>query len=290
MTESWRQVFPAELHDKFSFAETRDASAIMQATEPEAFDDLVRVLEGFRLDADIIFRPGGSKSKIADDLDRAFRVLGWREAKYRQQLTTQLEVFPWKEGPAQESVTFEEEIADAEGHKIDCVKGRAAVDIEWNPKDGNLDRDIANYVALHTGGMLGVGVMLLRSEDLREPARDVIARIRSFDKKIDPFEMTTSWIYRVQQTPIDPYKTSTTANFEKLVPRLQRGDGQGCPILAIGLGWSSFVGSTEPIDQVAARIARLSEPRVPKDRIDGYEVELANRRRAFEEGTAPSRS
>ena len=40
-------------------------------------------------------------------------------------------------------------------YRIDNVKGRCAVDVEWQAKDGNLDRDIAAYRALYDAGTAG---------------------------------------------------------------------------------------------------------------------------------------
>jgi hypothetical protein len=42
-----------------------------------------------------------------------------------------------------------------EGYKVDNVKGRIALDVEWNAKDGNLDRDIGAYRALYDAGLMG---------------------------------------------------------------------------------------------------------------------------------------
>ncbi|WP_205409713.1 BglII/BstYI family type II restriction endonuclease [Pseudothauera hydrothermalis] len=36
-----------------------------------------------------------------------------------------------------------------EGYLIDNVKGSVALDVEWNAKDGNLDRDFGAYRAWH---------------------------------------------------------------------------------------------------------------------------------------------
>ena len=36
-------------------------------------------------------------------------------------------------------------------------KDGAVVDVEWNPKDGNLDRDFGNYTTLHDTGLIDVG-------------------------------------------------------------------------------------------------------------------------------------
>lgn len=59
----------------------------------------------------------------------------------------------------------------------------------------------------------------------------------------------------------DPYGTSTTSNFGKLVPRLQRGDGRGCPILAIAVTDRCLV---MPEDSVADEVQRLAAAMMPQ--------------------------
>lgn len=232
LTESWRSIIPARITDRYEIAETRNAAAVMKATTPEAFDDMVQVLDDFRLTLDKLTTPGGSKSVIAKELDDAFRVSGWREAKYDQELTTTLTVYRWTDAPTEEAT---EQIVSRNsygGHKIDNVRGRAALDVEWNPKDGNLDRDLANYVSLHEGGVIDVGVIVTRvGAGLREHVRDLITQTKAV-RVPDHYPL---WHKRMSKLADDPLGTSTTANFDKLKPRLQRGDGRGCPILAIGI-------------------------------------------------------
>ena len=50
-----------------------------------------------------------------------------------------------------------------EGYKVDNFKGRVALDLEWNAKDGNLDRDIGAYRALYDAGFIDVGVIVTRT-------------------------------------------------------------------------------------------------------------------------------
>ena len=45
-------------------------------------------------------------------------------------------------------------------YRIDNVKGRVALDVEWHAKDGNLDRDIAAYRALYEAGVVDGAVMV----------------------------------------------------------------------------------------------------------------------------------
>ena len=59
-----------------------------------------------------------------------------------------------------------------EGYKVDNVKGRVALDVEWNAKDGNLDRDVGAYRALYDAGLIDGAVVLARTrDDLRELAQ-----------------------------------------------------------------------------------------------------------------------
>ena len=137
------------------------------------------------------------------------------------------------------------------GHKVDNVLGRAALDVEWNPKDGNLDRDLANYVSLHEGGVIDVGVIVTRSGDtLRGMVRDLVADVKSVD--CSPEEV--DWAERMRNLADDPLGTTTTANFEKLVPRLERGDGRGCPVLAIAITDRTY---THPTGTTTEEVHRL---------------------------------
>lgn len=231
LTESWKSVFPQDVQDRYSFCETRSAAAIMQVTTPQAFQDLVAVLQGFELTWDKLTTPGKNRSVMSFELDEAFRVRGWREARFDQDLTTRLTISPWKKAPEPETTRTVETQNSYGGHKIDNVMGRAALDVEWNPKDGNLDRDIANYLSLHEAGLIDVGVMLVRSSEVKPLALDLIATVKAMDIP----DATEAWKTRMTKLANNPYATSTTANYEKLRPRLERGDARGCPLLAIGI-------------------------------------------------------
>lgn len=252
LTESWREVLPPPVIERYDVAETRNAAAVLKVTTPEAFQDLVDVLEAFALTTDSLTTPGGNKSVIAKELDNAFRVTGWREARYDQDLTTRLTVFRWTESETPEE-TYEVSTTNSYGgHKVDNVRGRAALDIEWNPKDGNLDRDLANYVSLHEGGVIDVGVIITRLDDpLRQMVRDLIGQVKEVE--VSDAEV---WDRRMDKLPWDPLGTSTTANFGKLVPRLERGDGRGCPILAIAITDRTF---TPPASSIEEEVHRLAQ-------------------------------
>ncbi|GEE01433.1 hypothetical protein nbrc107696_18790 [Gordonia spumicola] len=250
LTESWRDMFPQSVLDRYEFRETRNASRVMHTLEPKAFDDLVEVLDGFWLTMDKLTTPGGNKTVIAAELDDLFRVRGWREGQYDQDLITRLTLTPWPTGQERHKVI--ETSNSYGGHKIDNVLGRAAVDVEWNPKDGNLDRDLNNFVNLYEGGVIDTGVILTRvADDLRYFVRDLIAET----KAVQVPEHCTAWRERMRKLSKDPMGTSTTSNFGKLVPRLERGDGRGCPILAIAITKKCYVPPTGTLDAEVRRLA-----------------------------------
>ncbi|MDY6049640.1 MAG: BglII/BstYI family type II restriction endonuclease [Corynebacterium sp.] len=255
MTTSYEHVFTPSLLGRFKFAETRNAAEILAATSPSEFADIQQVLAGFRLTTDLVTRPGGSRSIISRQLDEAFRELGWREVRFEQKLETTLHVFPWRTDEAAYSRMTS---TDYEGHKVDNVKGSAALDVEWNPKDGNLDRDLANYTALYDAGIINVGVLVIRSHELRYRVRDVIKEVKETTERL-PFA-SAAWTERMRKLPNDPFGTSTTANFEKLEPRLRRGDARGCPILAVGIGTDAWASEAEDVaDFVVAQAQQQAD-------------------------------
>ena len=54
---------------------------------------------------------------------------------------------------------------------MDNVHGGVALDVEWNAKDGNLDRDLAAYRSLYDVGIISAGVMIDHA-GARRDARD----------------------------------------------------------------------------------------------------------------------
>lgn len=103
-----------------------------------------------------------------------------------------------------------------EGYKVDNFRDRVALDVEWNAKDGNLDRDIGAYRALYDAALIDVGVLNTRTMDLRDLGRQLALDAGMTIEQAKPILTTT-----------------TTTNREKLLPRMTRGDAGGCPMLAV---------------------------------------------------------
>ncbi len=211
LTRSYERVIPDTVLHRFEWRETRNAAAIMHATNPVEFADVVDVLGCFILSntRDVV-PAGGNESATAAHLNERFRARGWREATYGVQVTSTLTRRAFAAaGETNPSVV--EGVVDSPSYLVDNVKGRVALDVEWHAKDGNLDRDIAAYRSLYDSGIIDcAAIVTMKRLDLRAMA-----------VRLDP---TTT-----------KYATSTTTNLEKVLPRLTRGDGGGCPILVVAI-------------------------------------------------------
>lgn len=208
LTESYARILPVDLVERYEIREVRDAAAVMQNTNPAEFAEIVAVLNDFVLAEDDLLQPGGSKGLVATRLDGDFRELGWREGRYDTRLTSQLRLMPYRHAGEKEARVEERDVF-SEGYKVDNVKGGIALDIEWNAKDGNLDRDIGAYRSLYDAGIIAAGVIITRTHT---DIRDLALKLGR-----------------------DAFKTTTTTNLDKLVPRMTRGDAGGCPILAVAI-------------------------------------------------------
>ncbi|MDR3359961.1 MAG: hypothetical protein LBO20_04820 [Bifidobacteriaceae bacterium] len=146
-----------------------------------------------------------------------FRARGWREARVDTRVQLVLRLMPFAEvgeGDATETTTESEN----KGYKVDNFFGRVALDLEWNAKDGNLDRDVAAYRSLYDAGLIDVGVLITRTmDDLRKLAKRV--RLEAGMSEAEAKKMLNT----------------TTTNLNKLLPRMRRGDAGGCPLLVIAI-------------------------------------------------------
>lgn len=206
---SYQNVFPAEILRRYEMREVRNAAAVIAHTSPQEFKELVKILRGFALTKADILTPGKNEGQVAKRLNKEFRDRGWREGQHDTQITSILTLGAYK-GAGEKKATVRESTILSEGYKVDNVKGEVALDIEWNAKDGNLDRDVGAYRALHDADIIGAGVMITRTmTDLRDLGHR-LGRERFL-------------------------QTSTTTNLGKLEPRLSRGAAGGCPVLAIAI-------------------------------------------------------
>lgn len=95
-----------------------------------------------------------------------------------------------------------------DGHNIDFLKNKVAFDLEWNSKDQTFDRDLLAMRTYFDCGLIDVGVIVTRSEELNE----IFKKVGIMAK----YGASTTWI-------------------GKLLYRLESRRNGGCPILAIGI-------------------------------------------------------
>jgi hypothetical protein len=148
-------VLPLIARDHWEFLETNSAAAIMRAVCPSEWNDIVQVLSTYRLNPESWLKAGGNRGDIAEQIDAEFAKRGWREARLDLETTGILysknDVLIDRLPPVRQ-----------EGYLVDNYKGRVVVDVEWNAKDGNLDRDLASYRSWHEAGVISAAVIITK--------------------------------------------------------------------------------------------------------------------------------
>lgn len=218
-------VLPAAARDHWEFMETNSAAAVMQAVCPEEWADIVHVLSTYRLSAEHWLKPGGNRGDIAAQIDGMFSARGWREA--RLDLETKGILYA-KDGTPIGTLPP----VHQEGYLVDNYKGRVVLDVEWNAKDGNLDRDLASYRSWHEAGVISAGVIV---------TKDRLALLSLARRLWSEFEATLPEASRTGRLPID-LTTSTTTTFDKAQMRVRRGVMGTCPLLVIAASEKTWDG------------------------------------------------
>ncbi len=108
---------------------------------------------------------------------------------------------------------------EQEGYLVHNFKGRVALDVEWNAKDGNLDRDLSAYRAWHEAGVISAAVLITQD---RHALKELAKRLWADYQNTLPVDQ------RNLKLPID-LSTSTTTNLEKAALRVRRGVMGTCP-------------------------------------------------------------
>lgn len=222
LTASYRSAVPGDVLDRYSWLETRNAAAVLRASNPEEFDDLVAVLAGFQVYDDDLLRPGGNRGPISIRIDGMLEQKGWRAVRItlRTTLVGRAKRSSLHRGGYLDQ--FLDSQVESDGYEVDNMKRRVAADVEWNGKDGALDRDAGAYRALYDLGLIDVAVIITRDHEGIQ--RLVLDELRSADAA-------------------RRLGTKTTTNMRKLRDRMTRGDTGGCPLLAVGITRATWAGA-----------------------------------------------
>lgn len=236
------------------------AESILAGEFPEVLSELEATLLALSLPITEIIGSGGGETKFTQRLRRALTAQQWPKHTFVINKTV--------DGVTKESVS----------HEIDHVRrtdhGMVALEIEWNNKDPFFDRDLENFKRLHAEGAISVGVLITRGASLQQQLRQAVRRFADL-RQIDSFDTLAANGYvptpkqkaaierRVNRT-IDPplFADAWTDNFvsnkygqatthwDKLMARVQRGVGNPCPLLLIGLPASIIQFDEERVDVI----------------------------------------
>ena len=237
------------------------ARSIIGGEFAEALTDIGNALSDLHLPITEIIGSGGGETKFTQRLRRSLAAMGWRKHSF--------EIGKTIDGVPRESTS----------HEVDHVKtfdaGVIALEIEWNNKDPFFDRDLENFKRLHAEGAISVGVLITRGESLQDSLWKAVRRfaevrgIGSFEdlsaNGYSPTPKQRDNVLRRVQRDKDPraFADAWTDNFvsnkfgqatthwAKLMHRVDRGVGNPCPLLLIGLPASMISFDDAPIDQLS---------------------------------------
>lgn len=140
---------PHNITDAYEVHEYRHSIAILQNDFPDEYNDLVNVLQSFKLKKSAILTPGGRKSPISAHIDSYLYAKNWKEHDFDTKIII--------DGNEKHTPT----------HKIDCYKNRIALDVEWNNKDPFYDRDLNNFRLLYERDAISVAIIITRCSELQ---------------------------------------------------------------------------------------------------------------------------
>jgi hypothetical protein len=240
----------------FNIAFTSHAQAILEIDFSEVAAELENILLQSTIPIEEIIGSGGGETKGTQRLRAALKNVGWRK-----------HCFVVKR-------IIDDVPRESQSHEVDHVKpfpsGTVALEIEWNNKDPFFDRDLENFKRLHSDGAISVGIIITRGAELQVQMRDLVAKfaaqkgIEDFDdvrgvgvrptsrqindvmKRVerlkDPLIFRDAW---VDQFVSDKFGAATT-HWKKLEDRLDRGVGNPCPLVIIGLPPSTVTFEEKP--------------------------------------------
>lgn len=209
-------ILPPAARDHWDFMETNSAAAVIKAVCPDEWADIVDVLSTYRLDPQHWLRAGGNRGDIAEQIDEEFGARGWAET--RLDLTTTGSLYNRDGHKIGELPPVHQQ-----GYLVDNFKNRIVLDVEWNAKDGNLDRDLASYRSWFEAGVISAGVII---------TKDRLPLLRLARRLWADYQEGLSAEMRNPRLPID-LTTSTVTAFDKAQMRVRRGVMGTCPVLIV---------------------------------------------------------
>ena len=236
------------------------AGSIAAGDFPGALAEIAEVLDQVALPITEIIGSGGGETKFTQRLRRALAARGWQKYQFVIAKTVN--------GEPRESTS----------HEVDHVKkfnaGVIACEIEWNNKDPFFDRDLENFKRLHAEGAISMGVLITRGQSLQDALWSAVMHFAQTRAILDMEALQhhgviptpkqrTNILKRVERSgdPV-PFAQAWTDNFvsnkfgqatthwAKLMNRVDRGVGNPCPLLLVGLPASIIVFDDASVEAV----------------------------------------
>ncbi len=247
------------------------AQAIVSGDFPEVAAQIEEVLLASAIPIEEIIGSGGGETKGTQRLRNALKKKGWTKHNFKVQRII--------DGVERE----------AQSHEVDHVLtfdcGTVALEIEWNNKDPFFDRDLENFKRLHADGAISLGIIITRGASLQDSMRSLVRRfadeasinshadmeriglnptrrqvadvLKRVTRKRKPIPFRDAW---VDSFVSDKFGAATT-HWNKLSDRVQRGVGNPCPLILIGLPSSIVTFGEDP----AAVAKLLNEGKTPDE-------------------------
>lgn len=206
---SYSRFIPHDIAKKYDFFNYNHAVEILANSFPAEWEELLAALRSLHITKEELIMAGGSESPIPPKLNAVLDPLGWKEIKITGDLL--IKFYPRKglRGRFATEPFTEKRLKNyIDGHNIDFVKGRVALDMEWNSKDQTFDRDLFAMRTYHECDIISVGIIITRSQSLNSIFKEL-----GISQK---YGASTTWM-------------------GKLLPRLDSRRHGGCPILAVGI-------------------------------------------------------
>lgn len=225
--------------------ETRNhAGAILSVDFPEISGELEAALLHLSIPAEELVGSGGGEAQSTQRLRKRLYEAQWPKHSFDFRLIVD----------GRETVSHSHEI----DHVRRTDRGTIALEIEWNNKDPFFDRDLENFQRLHAQSAISVGILITRGASLQNDMHGIIQRCIEKHGFLDEAEMVAAFgmkdrtrrqrdkVQRLvdQHIPFaeafskqfvsDKFGAATT-HWQKLKDRIDRGVGNPCPLLLIGL-------------------------------------------------------
>jgi len=250
------------------------AKAILTLDFPLALAELEEVLLGLTIPIEEIVGSGGGETKGTQRLRRGLAAKQWVKTKFEIQKSIN--------GVKAESISHEVDHVRSFACDASARPQMLALEIEWNNKDPFFDRDLENFKRLHAEGAISVGIVVTRGASLQQELRNLVGRwvddnnIDGYDalevlgvtptrrqkqevlkrtgRERNPLTFREAW---TDHFVADKFGVATT-HWSKLADRVQRGVGNPCPLLLIGLPSSIVTFDEDP--KIVAELLREGAP------------------------------